>query len=326
MARTKQCARKNPGDWAYRPGWNCYEKRPHQPTTTSGPSSTQTEALIPSNPFSASNSTIPIPDLSRFRTLPFEIRTSIWEAFACLQRIVTIHAITDRGLRAPIPPILHVCAESRAVGSKHYTLSFGFRGSTDFNDVSERWDDHPALEAKVYFNFERDVLYFGREWNEGIVGQWSCANHLKRLVNGEDMKKVERIGFDVDVSVCCQLAGRNHGPWLVPWTGLKKVYLGLRDPLPAAESLSYLRSSKPDWKREGLLEALGPDLYEEFVKRYRGVGIWLEVPEELSGEEAVEFIRTRLGRVYGTQHGAFHVQHGEEDFHDMFTTALVVRK
>ena len=70
------------------------------------------------------------PDLSLFRTLPLELRTRIWEMTAEEERIVAVHAAIDDGLRAKVPPMLHVCAESRAVGLKFYSLAFRHEGSS----------------------------------------------------------------------------------------------------------------------------------------------------------------------------------------------------
>ncbi|KAK0618894.1 hypothetical protein B0T14DRAFT_565801 [Immersiella caudata] len=64
-----------------------------------------------------------------FPRLPSEIQIMIWESACTVERIVPIlpglghlSPITHQTLR--VPPILHVCTNSREIGLRHYNLSF----------------------------------------------------------------------------------------------------------------------------------------------------------------------------------------------------------
>jgi hypothetical protein len=75
-------------------------------------------------------------------------------------RVVVISTKTDGGLYSSIPPILHVCSESRAVGLKHYTLAFEPYKRFDYRLAYYAPEHRIVLPPRVYFNFERDTLYF----------------------------------------------------------------------------------------------------------------------------------------------------------------------
>ncbi|KAF8860503.1 hypothetical protein BDZ45DRAFT_800853 [Acephala macrosclerotiorum] len=115
------------------------------------------------------------------------------------ERVVAVHSTTNDGLRAKVPPMLHVYALSRAVGLKCYKLSFGFEGSSEAKYMIIDGGSSQPLSPlpRIYFNFDQDILYFKEGWNEKADGPWSCINHLKRLLNLEDMQKVGRLGIDL---------------------------------------------------------------------------------------------------------------------------------
>lgn len=58
-------------------------------------------------------------------------------------RVVAINTKTNGGLYSSIPPILHVCSESRAVGLKYYTLAF------ESQRFDHQWTDTPEHRITV---------------------------------------------------------------------------------------------------------------------------------------------------------------------------------
>jgi hypothetical protein len=84
----------------------------------------------------------------KFQDLPTEIRNEIWQY--CLPGPRVIEIRNNRDIPGAtsicrIPPILHVCRESREMALKIYELSFGM-------------DNQPG---QIWVNFERDIVYFG---------------------------------------------------------------------------------------------------------------------------------------------------------------------
>lgn len=84
----------------------------------------------------------PTGEFTVFARLPAEIRLMIWEQACQIERIIPIlpgvgHLFPITHPMLAIPPVLHVCADSRRVGLKLYILSF-----------------HPRL----YTNRDRDQL------------------------------------------------------------------------------------------------------------------------------------------------------------------------
>ncbi|KAE8454275.1 hypothetical protein EG329_005200 [Mollisiaceae sp. DMI_Dod_QoI] len=328
MARTKQRAQHSPGDWSHYPGRNCYEKNlvPYRAQTLSRTAyrneNLALSFLLPPGPSESENPALDKKqlalerclDLSLFRTLPLEMRTRIWEMVAQEERVVSVHTIKTGGLRAQAPAILHVCSESRAVGLKHYCLSFNFDGSWEMIENAARWSTrNSSYFSRVYFNFDHDILYFAEGWNENVDGEWSCMNHLKRLLDLDDMWRVERIGFDLVTSICCPRASPDegpHGPYLAPWKGLKKLYLGLKDP-------------GLDPNERVVSKELEVEHQEEFLQQYRASPKWREVSEDLSPEQALDFIKISTGRGYGSRFGVIQPDLADE-FCERVCPVLVV--
>ena len=103
-----------------------------------------------------------------FSKLPQELRMRIWEMTTEDGRIVAVRSVTGDGLRSSVPPILHVYSESRAGGLKQYALRFSAIKYPFSEDTS-------TIPARVYFNFDRDTLYFRENWHEGVYGVWCCT-------------------------------------------------------------------------------------------------------------------------------------------------------
>jgi hypothetical protein len=133
-----------------------------------------------------------------------------------------------------------------------------------------------------------------------VDGQYSCFNHLKRLLNKEDVEKVERIAFDLDASICCPRSSDKHGIFLAPWEGVKTLYLAMR---PQEEirgaSVDDLDSVENEKQRtEFMFKELSMEQQGQFLKLYRGIPAWKEVSVDLSVEEALEFVRKETGKLY----------------------------
>ncbi|KAL2016428.1 hypothetical protein VTK56DRAFT_3515 [Thermocarpiscus australiensis] len=109
----------------------------------------------------------PTSSFSLFPSLPNELRFQIWEWACCTERVIPI--LPGKGHLSPVthpalavPPVLHVCTESRSVGLSHYNRSF-----------------HP----QVYVNPNYDLLLMhvcfphqkidGRLYRDGF--DWSAA-------------------------------------------------------------------------------------------------------------------------------------------------------
>ena len=74
---------------------------------------------------------------------------------------------------APLPALLHTCSRSRSLAQKYYPLSFSSSQNTFSNGI--------------YFNFQKDTLYFGKEFNFAV--------DFIRDVGKEERGKVRRLAF-----------------------------------------------------------------------------------------------------------------------------------
>jgi hypothetical protein len=157
-----------------------------------------------------------------FVKLPNEVQNRIWEMLAEEPRIVAINTKTNSGLWSSIPPILHVCSESRSVGLKHYTLTL--ESQTHLRAETPKIEIN-VLPPRVYFNFERDTLYFRENWNKDVEGAWCCLSHFANLVNKGDLQRVKRVGLDVNARICSDW----HLPKFASWDALEILYLGYED-------------------------------------------------------------------------------------------------
>jgi hypothetical protein len=80
-----------------------------------------------------------------FLSLPTRLREKIWNLAIQRPRIIELTTSTTYSTvsRAPVPPLLHTCQESRAIALQHYSVSFAT----------------PATSPKVYFDFKNDWVY-----------------------------------------------------------------------------------------------------------------------------------------------------------------------
>lgn len=202
-------------------------------------------------------------------------------------RIVVVHSVTANGLRSSVPPILHACSESRAVGLKNYSLCFSaldYPPEPDYSETNEPdWEPEVfstkvLIPARVYFNFDRNTLYFRDDWNEGVEGAWCCLYHIEMIINKEDLQSVRAVGFDLNARICSSRSPMNHSPCFGQWTGLKTVYLGLEKPRLSSESQIQFRE-------------LHSNDYAEFLREHRRSPCWLMVSESFEDAAAMEYVR-----------------------------------
>jgi hypothetical protein len=113
------------------------------------------------------------------------------------------------------------------VALKHYTVAFASQPMINWEDAPPEVDNvqEIVLPPRVYFNFERDTLYFREDWNRGVQGSWSCIMQFIDLLNESDLKRVKGLGFDVNARVC-SLRPSGHYPILAGWDSLETLYLG----------------------------------------------------------------------------------------------------
>jgi len=202
-------------------------------------------------------------DFKYFVNLPWEIQNRVWEMMAEEPRIVAVNTETNSGLRS-----------SRAVGLKSYTLAIESKQA--------------AQPPRVYFNFERDTLYFRENWNKDVAGAWSCISRLANLVNEGDLKRVKRVGLDVNARVCSlKTSGEScHFPNFAYWDALETMYLGYEG--------ARLGTDCPI--RFGELESKD---YENFIQKYKKNPCWRNGEWLAQGvEAAVEHLRNEVPQMY----------------------------
>ena len=150
-------------------------------------SSTNLSALTPppnnltSSAGLCKKSTAPENTFTYFLKLPLELRQNIWDVSLPLQRVVKVFYHQERDTytsAARIPTALHVCKESRQQALKVYQLSF--KSTTG--------------EARVYFNFECDVLHIDMDGvgSPRIPRFKKIPQYLVEFTaNSEDIAKVQ---------------------------------------------------------------------------------------------------------------------------------------
>ncbi|CZR61303.1 uncharacterized protein PAC_11199 [Phialocephala subalpina] len=242
-----------------------------------------------------------------FDKIPFELRNSIWELASTIEgRVVSVHTVTDGGLRAQVPPLLHVCRESRAVAMKHYTLSFGGLSYGYLSKVpkSDNWEDLRfqivnKLPPRVYFNFDRDILYFRGNWNKDVEGEWGCFSQFPRLIDKADLDRVQKLGFQLNARMCSGGADPGHGLQLRGWTqGPKDLYFGLED--AGLGSSHFIKFTELEYRRQ-----------RAFLEEYGHNTVWAPVPDgddyleksEESITKAFRFIKQESGIIYARRAG-----------------------
>ncbi|PQE03576.1 hypothetical protein CJF31_00010147 [Rutstroemia sp. NJR-2017a BVV2] len=155
-----------------------------------------------------------------FPLLPAELRLQIWSHALPSPRTlkVKIDAYSSAhaellGPFAPIPSIMHVCAESRSVGLSIYRLGLG-----------------PALDAdgrNFYWDPRVDTVYLppSAAWTNGVLGEFlgrgegEGKNGIpENWVNDGFMRVVRHIALPLNVWLARGLyLEPEEGRWLMPW-------------------------------------------------------------------------------------------------------------
>lgn len=178
--------------------------------------------------------------LTMFPEIPFEIRSLIWQAVLRQPRVVYINmrnlpntsnlqtlATANNFLRSeclsstPIPVLLHVCKETRALALEYYELTFGRAGTPPmlrspivhtygYRETGREWsyvsEGNEALvasyEPRIYFNFESDVVVFGRRLpaigEESTTRSASFSFGLVPYFGARVTGRIERLGFSME--------------------------------------------------------------------------------------------------------------------------------
>jgi hypothetical protein len=125
----------------------------------------------------------------------------------------------------PVPPLLHVCQESRSVAAKSCTPSFPNLGS----------------KAQTYFNFESDTLYFTRLGMMDQVFFYHFGDSL-RLLCSEERVKIQNLALDI--SLFDRFMHESHLTARILWEvisifgNLKKVTLVVQEYTPRFSTIS----------------------------------------------------------------------------------------
>jgi hypothetical protein len=172
------------------------------------------------------------------------------------------------------------------VALKHYTLAFASQPMTNWEDASPEIDNvqEIVLPPRVYFNFERDTLYFREDWKRGVQGSWSCIMQFIDLLNESDLKRVKRVGFDVNARAC-SLRSSGYYPILAGWDSLETLYLGFEGVKLESHCLIGFR----ELERKD---------YSDFMRRYRKNPSWRSMQAWPEAVEAIEQLRTRVPTMY----------------------------
>lgn len=173
-----------------------------------------------------------------FTDLPYEIRLLIWKQVLHQPRNIYIrmHYLEEKlceccpidyngsGLQClcykPVPVLLHVCSETRALALAHYELAFGcanprilgpqrLRGfgahDEDENNVTviERSEAELAKFApRIYINFKYDTVFFGQPVKPCGPNRWPEVNaiaHFPYLTyfDQEELQRIENLALSI---------------------------------------------------------------------------------------------------------------------------------
>jgi hypothetical protein len=230
-----------------------------------------------------------------FTHLSFEIRLHIWETILHEPRVVHINMRElpdpfDCGYgdgpkfeslcSTPIPVLLHLCTETRTLALAYYELTFGranapvlrprtvykhgwsYKG-IEFESVTESNEAEVAkYTPKIYFNFERDTLLFGRT---------PCFPYGKHF-HFEQLQRIENLALSIDKDWSSQTGyllfyHLNRHVGRGRFQRLKKLYLCLEtddvDPRRGVE-LVDLREKVKEEEGDG-------GIAQEFVDIWRSV-------------------------------------------------------
>jgi hypothetical protein len=245
-----------------------------------------------------------------FTHLPLEIRLLIWEAILHQPRIVHINmrylpdnpaafcGSSDEGpefeclCSTPVPVLLHLCTETRTLALAHYELTFGranapvlrprtlykhgfsIKGKEYETVIESNEAKVPKYVPKVYFNFERDTVVFGRTLlprgeELGRRGRVMAYFPYGKHFDFEQLQRIESLALNIDTDsgsdsgyMIFYYLNRHVG--LGSFQRLKKLYLCLQ-----ADDVDSSRGLELVDFREKLKEEGDEGMAQEFVDRWR---------------------------------------------------------
>ena len=128
----------------------------------------QDQNSLPNPNNSRANAMLSSPSMfSKFAKLPVAVREQIWRIVAEEPRTVSVsrnarsqrkYCIASLTTSTPPPALLHATREARIEGLKIYRLLKN--RACDYKPASEVTTTKDEGEALIYFNFDKDVLYF----------------------------------------------------------------------------------------------------------------------------------------------------------------------
>jgi hypothetical protein len=227
------------------------------------------EKINPRTSTSVNTKVQPPKDFPQFSRLPKELRLKIWETVTDEQRVVVIHTLLGYPggwiptsvpgafySSTPIPAALHVCSESRKIALKRYTLSFSTR----------HLDWNPDQPARIWFNFERDALYFREPpWDD-----WHDYVRFGSVVAPRDLERVQNLGIGIPYFGPRMRRSPLFGHFLRALKGLNTFYVCREDPrLDFTKSLKFcpIRGNKERNFVQDYRWHLGGD------GRFKGLGV-----------------------------------------------------
>jgi hypothetical protein len=230
---------------------------------------------LPSSSTATSQLTPPQFKFTRFPQVPKELQLQIWKATLPGPRVVKLRytgvgkdarctstsrlearttlrycrALLTSSIylgRARIPVALHVCTDSRQVARKFYRPSFGLEGRSQ---QGSRW----RVEPKVYFDFERDVLFLDAEGCrpcEGLSGMSAemLAAEAKRFHGLTEQVK--------DLGKVRHLVAWEYLPMVAVYWGDKNPWKGFKG---LEGKVGGVRWSGGGWERDLRVEKRGAE-------------------------------------------------------------------
>lgn len=201
-----------------------------------------------------------MPNLS---DLPYEIRLLIWEAVLHQPRIVYLNmrefspepvepgayhsgysqeSVYQCLCSTPAPILLHICHETRTLALGHYELAFGWAHCPPLRQAGvvhhgffikdqeyKTTVDSNAAEfakhcAKVYFNFERDTVVFGR-FLPSSKGKVSRAYFpFGQQFDVEMLARIRNLAVNIDIASSV-LPFLNLSPGSERFSSLRNLYV-----------------------------------------------------------------------------------------------------
>lgn len=155
------------------------------------------------------------------------------------------------------------------MGSTRYNLSFSSAKHSPGSKTSP---------TKIYFNLDRDTLYFGPDWNKDTGEMRGCLSLSPEIVLHEDFKQVKGVAFHLGMNACVHGSQIIHMPDIRNWAGVKDIYLVLDERAEASNQALELGDMRAeDWPA--------------FMKAYRSNPSFPTISDEYDDLRAFEKVR-----------------------------------